>query len=205
MPGAVRRVNNCQLKQAACASTRRHWCRVGHDRLVAQPASRKPAHAGMVLGRDIASRIQVGIEMIPTFPTLEHALRAAVVAGGMPAAATRLRGMSRIDRDHRTTPFFSLVLDLGFEACKRPRVHPALDLGAPSRLHPLANVFEVFQHDRRSRLGSSDDLLTEDMIGIPSEPRPAAFGLAQMAFGAFCAPFLQRTNELEVTPLYRFP
>ena len=31
----------------------------GHDRLVAQPASRVLAHAGMVLGRDGASGIQV--------------------------------------------------------------------------------------------------------------------------------------------------
>ena len=177
----------------------------GHDRLVAQPASRVLAHAGMVLGRDIPSAIQVSIEMIPTLPTNECALRTTVVAGTMPAAATPLRSMSRIDRDHRTTPFFGLVLDFGFEACKRPRMHAAFCLAAPPGLRSFADVFEVFQHDRCARLGRRHDLLTEDVVGIFSEAGAPTLQLPQMSFGAFCAPFLQRTNELEVTPLNRFP
>ena len=82
----------------------------GHDRLVAQPTGRGPAPTGTVLGRDVPSSIQIGIEIKSTLPTLELALRTAVGAGGMPAAATSLRGMSRVYRNHRTTLFFGLVL-----------------------------------------------------------------------------------------------
>src|SRR5262245_58115054 len=89
----------------ACASIRCRRQRIGHDRLVAQPVSREPAHTDTVLGRNIACAIQVGIHMIATLPTLEHALGTTVVAGPMPTAATALRGMSRVYHDHRTTPF----------------------------------------------------------------------------------------------------
>ena len=142
----------------------------GHDRLVAQPASRVLAHAGMVLGRDIPSAIQVSIEMIPTLPTNECALRTTVVAGTMPAAATPLRSMSRIDRDHRTTPLFGLVLNFRLEAGEWPRVYPALGFRAPFGLHPCANLLEVFHYDRAAWLGSPHDLLAQDVIGIPPKP-----------------------------------
>src|SRR5262245_15418598 len=98
----------------------------------------------------------------------------------MPAAATHLRGMSRVNRNHRTAAFLSFVPDLHLEALSRPRMHPAFGSGAPFGLHPLANVFEVFQHDRRSWIGSRDDLLTEHMIGILPKPRSATLQLPQM-------------------------
>ncbi len=96
-----------------------------------QPTDSRFTTTGMVRSRDIASAIQVGIEMKSTFPTFELALRTAVVAGGMPTPAARLGGMSRVNRNHRTTPFLGFVLDFRFEARKRPRVHPALGLAAP--------------------------------------------------------------------------
>src|SRR5947208_1050405 len=102
----------------------------------------------MVLGRDVTSSVQVSIEIIPTLPTDEHALGTAVGASNMPAAATRLRGMPGIDPSHPTAPFLGLVPDKALELGKRPGVHPALGLRAPFGLHPLANVLEVFQHDR---------------------------------------------------------
>src|SRR5262245_23483045 len=100
----------------------------------------------MVLGRNITSRIQVSIQMIPTLPTLEHALGTAVVAGRVPSAATHLRGMPGVNPSHRTTPFLGLVPDKALELSKRPGVHSTLGCRAPSGLHPFANVFEVFQH-----------------------------------------------------------
>src|SRR5262245_59743641 len=106
----------------------------------------------MVLRRDIASCIQVGIEMKSTLPTHEYALRTAVGTSMMPTAATLLRGMSRIDRNHRTTPFLGLVRNKAPELSERPGVHTALGRRAPLGLHPLANVLEVFQNNRRARL-----------------------------------------------------
>src|SRR5439155_23916715 len=106
----------------------------GHDRLVAQPTSRGYAPTGTVLGRDVASGIQIGIETHATLPTPKIALRTAVVAGGMPTAATALRGMSRVNRNHRTTSFLGLVLNLGLETQKRPAMHAAFGL-------PLLDAF----------------------------------------------------------------
>src|SRR6266487_3819935 len=121
----------------------------------------------MVLGRDIASRIQISIEMIPTLPTNEHALRTAVVAGDMPTAIAHLRSMPGVNPDHCTAAFLGLVLNKAAKLGERPGVHPALGLGASFGLHSFADIFEVFQHNRRAWLGSPYDLLTEHMIGVP--------------------------------------
>ena len=58
------------------------------------------------------------MQRVATHPTHKQIAGAAVVAGTMPTPAARLGGMSRIDRDHRTTPFLGLVLDFGFERGK---------------------------------------------------------------------------------------
>jgi len=169
--------------------------RVGNDRLVAQPTGRGFASTGTILGRDIASSIQVGIEIVLTLPTLEDALGTSVGAGSVPTAATPLRGMSRIDRNHRTTMLLGLVLDFGFERSERPAMHPpfrpSLVCGFVALLGPLADVFQVFQHDRRARAGRLHDLLTEDVIGIFSEACSASLELAQVPFGRLRAFLLQ--------------
>src|SRR5438093_353999 len=105
-PCTSKQVNNCQLKQAACVSTRSQRQRIGHDWLVdTQPADSRFTTTGMVLGRDVASGIQVSIELIPTLPTNEDALGTTVGASNMPAAATHLRGMPGVNPSHRTAPF----------------------------------------------------------------------------------------------------
>ena len=112
--------------------------------------------------------------MKSTLPTHEYALGTAVGAGTMPTAATRLRGMSRINRNHPTTSFLGLVPNKALELSERSGVHTALGRRAPLGLHPLANVLEVFQNNRRAWLGRLNDLLAEDMIGILPKPRPAS-------------------------------
>jgi hypothetical protein len=113
--------------------------------------------------------------------------------------------MSRIDRNHHTTPFLGLILDFCLEARKRPRVHPAFGLASPLCLHPFTNVFEVFQNNRRTWLGGLDDLLTQHMISIRAETRTTAFQLPQMPFGAFRAFLLQGAHVLEVATFDRLP
>ena len=197
-------VNYGRENTTACAS-RPILLGHGHDRLVAQPTSRELAHAGMVLGRDGTSRIQVGIELVATIPTFEYALGAAVVAGCMPTPAACLGGMTRIDRDHRTTPLFGLVLNFRLEAGEWPRVYPALSFRAPFGLHPCANMLEVFHHDRAAWLGGPHDLLAQDVIGIPPKPCSPALDPFQMPFGAFRASLLQRAGQREVAALDRLP
>src|SRR5512145_104684 len=154
----------------------------GHDRLVAQPAARGYAPADTVLGRNVARGIQVRIEPKPTLPTPKVALRTAVVAGGMPTAATHLRGVSRTHRDDRTTPFLGLILNLCLQTGERPAMHPALGLRAPLRPHPAPNVRQVFQDDRAACTCSTHDLRAQHVIRIPPKPRPSAFQDAQAPF-----------------------
>src|SRR5439155_23981650 len=135
-------------------------------------------------GRDIASGIQVSIEMKDALPTNEYALRTAVGASNMPAAATRLRGMPGVNPSHRTTPFLGLVRDKALELSKRPGVHPAPGLGTPLGLHPLTNVFEVFQYDRAARLDGLNDLFGEHMITVAAE---APLSVAYTFQVPFCA------------------
>src|SRR5262249_44325268 len=162
-----------------------------------QPADSRSTTIGMVLSRDIARRIQVGIEMIPTLPTNEYALGTAVGASNMPAAATRLRGMPGIDPSHRTTPFLGLVRDKAPELGERPGVHPALGFAAPFGFHPLANVLEVFQNDRRAGRDRLNDLLGEHMIAVTAEaPLPTPYAL-EMPFGATCPFLLPRPLALQ--------
>lgn len=83
--------------------------------------------------------------------------------------------MSRVYRNHRTTPFLGLVRNVRLESRKRPRVHPALRLRAPLGLHVLAHACEVFQHNRCTRLSGRNNLLGEDVIGSASKAGTATF------------------------------
>jgi hypothetical protein len=151
----------------------------------------------MVPCRDVASAIQVGIEMKTTVPTLEYALRTAVVAGDVSAAATPLRSVSRVNRNDHTTPFLGFVPDKALELRERPGVHSALGRTSPFRLHPLTDVFEVLQDNRSALTDRLNDLPGEHMIAVAPEaslPPPHPF---EMASGRLCALLLQRPLEVE--------
>src|SRR6266542_2106795 len=167
--GALILSTYCRLKANSLRLTTERVGR-GHDWLVdSQPADSRSTTIGMVLGRDVTSSVQVSIEMISTLPTDEYALRTAVGASNMPAAATHLRGMPGVNPSHRTTPFLGLIPDKTLELGERPAVHPALGFCAPFRLHPFANIFEVFQNNRRAGLGRLNDLLRKHMIAVTAE------------------------------------
>src|SRR5688500_2309515 len=100
----------------------------------------------MVLGRDITGGIEVSMQIIATHSTHNPATRTAVVAGTMPTAATALRGMSRVYRNHRTSPFLGFVLDTRFQLRERPGVHTPAGLCLAPHLRALPNVGQVFQH-----------------------------------------------------------
>src|SRR5262249_9808468 len=109
-------------------TTERIGC--GNDRLVDnQPAGTGYTGLGTVLGRDITRPIEIGMQREATHLTHKQVARAAVVAGGMPASAACLRGMSRVNRNHRTTPFLSLIHNEALQLGERPAVNTALRLG----------------------------------------------------------------------------
>jgi len=108
--------------------------------------------------------------MKSAFPTFEYAsIGTAVVAGDMPTAATGLRSVPGVNHGYHTTPFLGLVRDKTLELGERPGVHPALGRRSPLCLHPLSDVFEIFQHDRAPWLDSPLDLLTEHMVTITAD------------------------------------
>ena len=123
--------------------------KVGHDWLVdIQPTGTRYTGTGMILSRNIARRIEVSMQLEATGTTHKTATGTAVVAGSMPTAATHLRGMSRVNRNHRTTPIFGFVCDKGFQLRERPTMHAAAGFGFALDLRAPPNVLEVFQDDR---------------------------------------------------------
>ena len=141
----------------------------------------------------------------PTRTTLKTTSGTAVVAGDMPTATTGLRGLSRVYRNHRTTPFLGFVLNKGFELGKRPRVDTATGFGFALDLRALPNIGQVFQHNRRTTLGSRHDLLTQDVIVISPKARLLAPHSFQVALGRLRALLLQRASSetADLQPLSR--
>ena len=161
----------------------------------------------MVRCRKIARRSAVGMQFKPTVPTHKPATRTAVGAGGVPTAATGVRGMARVTRNHRATPFFGFLHGKGFQLRERPAVNTALGLGLAARLHALADVGQVLNHTCRARFNRRNELLTQDVIVVPAQARlfpaetfPVPLGrlgallvqrpcqVAQRRFGCFLGP-----------------
>ncbi len=145
------------------------------------------------------------MQFISTGTTHKTATGTAVVAGGMPTAATRLRGMSRIDRNHRTPPFLGFVRHKGFQLGERPRMHAAAPFGFALDRCALPNVGQVFQHNRCARFDRCHDLLTEDMIGIPTKAGLFSAYPLQVPLGRLRALLLQRPLQVKQPPFDCFP
>ena len=168
-----------------------------HGRLVdRQPASLGHAEAGTVLGRDVASGVEVSVQLEITRPTLEPRTRTAVVTGNVPAEATGLRGIPRINRRHRTTSTLSLIPYEGANLSKRPRMQASC-LHTVPLLDSRANVGQILQHNRPARRRSGDNLLTEYVITIPSKAGLLAPDAVQMPLGALGAFGLEGALQLE--------
>lgn len=151
----------------------------------------------MVLGRNISGRIEVCMQLEATRPTHKATARTAVVAGLMPTAATGLRGMSRINCDHRTAPFFGFVRDKRADLRVRPTMHAARCLGfAPDR-GATTDIGEVLKDNRCARLTRLDNLLTQDVIAILPKPCLLASQVSQVPFGRWGALALELPQEGE--------
>ena len=187
--------------------------RAGHDWLVDwQPTGTRCTGTGMVqtqdvasLRRNIARRIEVSMQLDATGTTDKTATGSAVVAGGMPTAATGLRGMSRVNRNHRTTPSLGFVQGKGFELGKRPAMHAAAGFGALPDLRALPNVGQVFQHNRSARFDCRNDLLTQHMIVVAPEARLFPAYPLQVALGRLRALLLQGALQVKQLAFNRFP
>lgn len=136
--------------------------------------------------------------------TLEQSSCTPIVAGLIAAARTGLRGMSRIDRNHRTPACFCLVRQELTKLCIRPTVHPAALFASPL-LGTLANMRQVFNGNRAALRRGLHDLFTQDVITIPSKPCLLVFDPAQVPFRVLAAVLLQRTAQVEIAPFNRFP
>ena len=192
-----------RLKAAAC----RLSPKTGDDRLIdGQPTSIRYTNTSTVLSRNIASRIEVSMQREATYTThkTSHA-NGGCCEQRMPAPAARLGGMSRVNRNHRTTPFFGFVLNKRLELGKRPAMHATAGCGLALDLGACANIGQVFQHQRGTRLGSSHDLFAEDVIGVPTKARLLVAYPLQVALGALAALLLQRSFQVEQLAFNRLP
>src|SRR6266508_1746068 len=190
----------------ACASlpTPKRWR--GHDRLVdTQPAGRGCTPTGMVLGRDIPSGVEVGMQREATRLTTEPPTGAPACAGRMPAAAARLRVMLWIDGDHRQAALLGLVRDKRLQLRERPRVNPAFGFGLALGLHAPPDVLQVFQHDRPAHLDRLHDLLAQNVVAVAPEPSLLPPHFPQVALGRARSLLLQLPPKVEQSPLDRLP
>ena len=87
-----------------------------------------------------------------THPARKQGAGAAVVAGNMPTPAACLGGMSRVNRNHRATPFLGLVPDKPAQLRERPGVDTTPRFRLTAHPGAFADVFEVFQHQCRAWL-----------------------------------------------------
>ena len=86
------------------------------------------------------------MQLKATGTTHEAAPGAPIVAGLVPTTTTRLRGMSWINPDHRTTALLCLVRQKSFESRKRPTMQAPLGLGTAFGFGPPTDISQIFQH-----------------------------------------------------------
>src|SRR5205823_3233037 len=103
--------------------------------------------------RDIHSSIAISMSSMPTHDTTELSLTFPVAAFGMPASATPLAGVGRIDQRYRHTSQPRLVADECTQLAEGP-----IAVACPSRLpnrRPRPDVRQVFQRNRPLRVFGS--------------------------------------------------
>jgi hypothetical protein len=116
-----------------------------------QPAEGGCTTFDMVLGGNIPRSIEVGMQREATGTTHEQIAGTTVVTGNMPAPAACLGGMSRIDRNHYTTPFLGLVPDKALQLGKRPGVDTAARFRFAPHLCMLPNTHCRLERQSRIR------------------------------------------------------
>jgi hypothetical protein len=170
---------------------------LSHDRSVdRRPASRGYTSTGLVLGSDVSCPVQIGMQLEATSSAPEPSTRASVVAGDVPAATTRLRGMPGIDPDHRTAALLCLVLDERTKLVKAPAMKTP-GLLSFTHLGSHSDVLQVFDDDRGTGTHSSNDLLRDDVITISTKSSLLAPQFPQMTLSGLRVLGLQGSFQLE--------
>ena len=159
----------------------------------------------MVLGRDISGRVEVCMQLKATLATHKATARTAVVAGVMPTPTAGLGGMSRINRDHRTAPFFGLVRDKGAQLRKGPAMHAARGFGLTLDGGAGADVSQVFNDEGCARRVGLHQARTQGMIAVSAEAGLFPSQMPQVSFGRGGATALELALELEALALDVLP
>ena len=140
---------------------------------------------------------------MPTHNTTELGLAFAVAAFGMPAAATSLAGVGRIDQSERHTRQPRLVADERSQLAEGP-----IAVSYPSRFpyrRPRADVPQVFQRNHTFPVfGFLDKLFCYAMVGILLKPTLFTSQLPQMPFGGKAATLLQSPAQVGIPAALAF-
>lgn len=165
------------------------------------PTSSRHAATGKILGCDVTSRVQVRVKLEATCLTMKATPGAPVVAGNVPAATARLRGVPRVYRNHRTTALLSFVLDKSAQLRKAPSVNPARSFSLALNLCVRADARQILDHDYCTRFNRAHNLLGQYVIAVFAKSHMTSPQLTEMPSrrrGTFC---LKRTPQPEILVL----
>src|SRR3989442_6885479 len=113
--------------------------------------------------------------------------------------------MSRINRDHRTAPFFGLVRDKGAQLRKGPAMHAARGFGLTLDGGAGADVSQVFNDEGCARRVGLHQARTQGMIAVSAEAGLFPSQMPQVSFGRGDATALELALELEALALDVLP
>ena len=124
------------------------------------------------------------MQLEATGTTHKTALGTAVVTGLMPAAATRLRGMPRINLGHRQAAFLRFVREKRGKLCKRPAMQAPFGLRLSFRTDALAHIGQIFEDQCAARRGALGKLFRQGMIAVTPKTGLLVPEMSQVTLGA---------------------
>ena len=154
---------------------------------------------------NIVTGIEVCIEAIATVTTQEETLRTTVGTVLVPATATSLRGVSRVNLDHLDTSLLCLVYQEAMELRETPIMESTLCFRILLHRGAFTNVRQVLKDNGTAGGNVLNDTLRKYMVVISSLAKQFPRELTQVAFCALCAFALKFTTEAENTFLLFFP
>ena len=130
-----------------------------------------PSFASVLVAKesvaDVFRRVVVRVVRVAALQTLERVLRRTVILVGEAARRTPPRRVCRVHLPNHDTTFFRLVLGVGEQAAKRPRME-SLCAG-----HPFADVGQILERDVRTAafVGFINEFIRHSVQQLLEPPR----------------------------------
>jgi len=143
---------------------------------------------------DVDRRDMVGMASVTTANTPEQVSLRSILPIFHPTGGADMASSSRVDRDHLDSLEFRLVLDKLPELVETPRMQTATL--RPTSRDPASDSLEVFKgYPSLGAFGLSHNLLGNDMVHVPLEPRLFARETLEMTLRALGSTALKISFE----------